>query len=75
MSQSLITSSLGTGLAAFGDFGIEVKRVFYQEPLPASAILMDPYNGFGFGGAIAAGIAGVGGFGGDRRFLNDAFKL
>ena len=69
MSQSLITSSLGTGLAAFGDFGIEVKRVFYQEPLPASAILMDPYNGFGFGGAIAAGIAGVGGFGGAEGFL------
>ena len=69
MSSSKITSSLGTGLAAFGSSGLEVKRVFYQEPLPASAILMDPYNGFGFGGAIAAGIAGVGGFGGGEGFL------
>tara|TARA_B100000787_G_scaffold105193_1_gene78001 strand:- start:3625 stop:4830 length:1206 start_codon:yes stop_codon:yes gene_type:complete len=69
MSSSKITSSLGSGSKAFGDFGIEIKRVFYQEPLPASAILMDPYNGFGFGGAIAAGIAGVGGFGGGEGFL------
>ena len=56
-----------TGSAA--EFGIEVKRVFYQPPYPASALFLSPYNGFGFGGAIAAGIAGVGGFGGDFGFL------
>jgi len=48
---------------------IEIKRVFYQEPVPASAQYLDPYTGFGFGGAIAAGLAGVGGFGGDMGYL------
>jgi len=43
--------------------GMEVKRVFYQPPFPASARYLDPYNGFGFGGAVAAGIVGFGGFG------------
>ena len=42
---------------------IEVKRVFYQDPLPASALYLNPYDSFGFGGAIAAGMIGVGGFG------------
>ena len=45
------------------DAGIEVKRVFYQPPFPASARYLDPYDGFGFGGAVAAGIVGFGGFG------------
>jgi len=49
--------------------GIEIKRVFYQEPIPASAQFLDPYSGWGFGGAIAAGMAGVGGFGGAEGFL------
>lgn len=51
------------------NLGLEVKRVFYQEPVPASAALLSPYGGFGFGGAMAAGIAGVGGFGGGMGFL------
>tara|TARA_R100001244_G_scaffold73314_1_gene58949 strand:+ start:361 stop:1533 length:1173 start_codon:yes stop_codon:yes gene_type:complete len=42
---------------------IEVKRVFYQDPLPASALYLNPYDSFGFGGAVAAGMIGVGGFG------------
>ncbi len=45
------------------DAGIEVKRVFYEPPFPASARYLDPYDGFGFGGAVAAGIVGFGGFG------------
>jgi len=56
-----------TGSAA--EFGIEVKRVFWQPPYPPSAMFMSPYNGVGLGGAMAAGIAGVGGFGGDFGFL------
>ncbi len=48
---------------------IEIKRVFYQEPVPASAQYLDPYNGFGFGGTIAAGLVGVGGFGGESYLL------
>ena len=48
---------------------IEIKRVFYQEPVPASAQYLDPYNGFGFGGTIAAGLVGVGGFGGESTLL------
>ena len=57
MSQSGLTGS---------DYenGIEIKRVFYQEPYPASARYLDPYNGFGFGGVLAAGVVGIGGFGG-----------
>ena len=51
------------------NLGLEVKRVFYQEPVPASARLLSPYGGFGFGGAMAAGITGLGGFGGGMGFL------
>ena len=49
--------------------GIEIKRVFYEPPIPASAQYLDPYTGFGFGGTIAAGLVGVGGFGGDYSYL------
>ena len=49
--------------------GLEVKRVFYQPPFPASARYLDPYNGFGFGGAVAAGIVGFGGFGQGMGYL------
>ncbi len=69
ISESQITSSLGTGSAAYGDKGIEVKRVFYQEPYPASARYLDPYNGFGFGGVLAAGVMGIGGFGDGLGYL------
>tara|TARA_R110000803_G_scaffold46480_2_gene97547 strand:+ start:960 stop:2150 length:1191 start_codon:yes stop_codon:yes gene_type:complete len=48
---------------------IEIKRVFYQEPVPASAAYLSPYNGWGFGGGVAAGIAGLGGMGGGTGFL------
>ena len=48
---------------------IEIKRVFYQEPVPASARYLAPYDGFGFGGAVAAGITGMGGFGGGMGYL------
>ena len=48
---------------------IEIKRVFYQEPIPASARYLDPFDGFGFGGVAAAGIMGLGGFGGSMGYL------
>ena len=48
---------------------IEIKRVFYQEPIPASARYLDPYDGFGFGGVAAAGLTGLGGFGGGMGYL------
>ena len=48
---------------------IEIKRIFYQEPLPASARYLDPYNGFGFGGSAAAGMREMGGFGGGMGYL------
>ena len=48
---------------------IEIKRVFYEEPTPASARYLSPYDGFGFGGAAAAGVTGLGGFGGAGGFL------
>jgi len=45
---------------------IEIMRVFYENPRPPSATFMNSYDGFGFGlgGAVAAGIDGVGGLGG-----------
>ena len=48
---------------------IEIKRVFYQEPIPASARYLAPFDGFGFGGVAAAGLMGMGGFGGSMGFL------
>ena len=48
---------------------IEIKRVFYQEPIPASARYLDPFDGFGFGGVAAAGLMGLGGFGGSMGYL------
>tara|TARA_Y100000114_G_scaffold42208_1_gene37571 strand:- start:13 stop:1206 length:1194 start_codon:yes stop_codon:yes gene_type:complete len=49
--------------------GIEIKRVFFQEPVPASARFLDPFDGFGFGGVAAAGLLGLGGFGGSMGYL------
>ncbi len=48
---------------------IEIKRIFYQEPVPASARYLAPHNGFGFGGVAAAGMMDVGGFGGGMGHL------
>ena len=48
---------------------IEIKKVFYQEPVPASARYLGAYEGFGFGGAAAAGMSGLGGFGGGMGYL------
>ena len=48
---------------------IEIKRVFFQEPTPASARYLDPFDGFGFGGVAAAGLLGLGGFGGQIGYL------
>ena len=48
---------------------IEIKRVFYQEPVPASARYLAPFDGFGFGGAVSAGLMEMGGFGGSGGFL------
>ena len=48
---------------------VEIKRVFYQEPVPASARYLDPYDGFGFGGVAAAGLMEMGGFGGGMGYL------
>ena len=65
--ETFMTASGFTG-SAYAD-GIEVKRIFYENPIPASAQYLDPYTGFGFGGTIAAGLVGVGGFGGDYSYL------
>jgi hypothetical protein len=65
--STFMTASGLTGSAY--NLGLEVKRVFYENPVPASAQYLDPYSGFGFGGAIAAGIAGLGGFGGGTGYL------
>jgi hypothetical protein len=54
--ENFMTASGFTG-SAYSE-GIEVKRVFFQEPVPASAQYLDPYTGFGFGGSIAAGLVG-----------------
>ena len=65
--EHFMTASGITG-SAYSE-GIEVKRVFYQEPYPASARYLDPYNGFGFGGVLAAGVMGIGGFGDGLGYL------
>jgi len=67
---SFSTFMSGSGLTG-SDYvhGLEVKRVFYQPAFPASARYLDPYNGFGFGGAVAAGIVGFGGFGQGMGYL------
>jgi hypothetical protein len=65
--STFMTSSGLTGSQY--NLGLEVKRVFYENPVPASAQYLDPYSGFGFGGAIAAGVAGLGGFGGGTGYL------
>jgi hypothetical protein len=65
--STFMTSSGLTGSEY--NLGLEVKRVFYENPIPASAQYLDPYSGFGFGGAIAAGISGLGGFGGGTGYL------
>jgi hypothetical protein len=48
---------------------IRIERVFFQPPVPASQRFLSPYDGFGFGGAVAAGITELGGFGGGIGFL------
>lgn len=75
LTSSIQDYSFSTFMTASGltgsqyNLGLEVKRVFYENPVPASAQYLDPYSGFGFGGAIAAGIAGLGGFGGGTGYL------
>ena len=65
--QTFMTASNLTGSEY--NLGIEVKRVFYQTYRPASTALLDPYDGFGFGGVMAAGIIGIGGFGNGLGYL------
>ena len=67
---SFSTFMTGSGLTG-SDYihGLEVKRVYYEPKFPASARYLDPYNGFGFGGAVAAGIVGFGGFGQGMGYL------
>ena len=48
---------------------IEIKRVFFQPPVPASARYLNPYDYFGFGGVASAGLLGLGGFGGGQGYL------
>jgi len=75
LTSSIQDYSFSTFMTASGytgsqyALGLEVKRVFYQPPFPASARYLDPYNGFGFGGAVAAGIVGFGGFGQGMGYL------
>ena len=75
LTSSVQDYSFSTFMTASGltgsnyNLGLEVKRVFYENPIPASAQYLDPYSGFGFGGAIAAGITGLGGFGGGTGYL------
>ena len=49
--------------------GLEVKRVFYENPYPAGARFLGSNNGFGFGGVMAAGVMGLGGFGAEGGYL------
>ena len=65
--QTFMTGSGLTGSEYI--HGIEVKKVYYEPKFPASARYLDPYNGFGFGGAVAAGIVGFGGFGQGMGYL------
>ena len=65
--QTFMTGSGLTGSEY--ENGIEVKKVYYEPKFPASARYLDPYNGFGFGGAVAAGIVGFGGFGQGMGYL------
>jgi hypothetical protein len=51
---------------------IEIKRIFYQEPIPASARYLDPYDGFGFGGVVCCGFNGNGWIWRIRWIFNDA---
>jgi hypothetical protein len=75
LTSSVQDYSFSTFMTASGltgsqyNLGLEVKRVFYENPIPASARYLDPYSGFGFGGAVAAGITGLGGFGGGTGYL------
>jgi len=75
LTSSIQDYSFSTFMTASGltgseyNLGIEVKRVFYQTYRPASTALLDPYDGFGFGGVMAAGIVGVGGFGNGMGYL------
>ena len=48
---------------------IEIKRVFFEDPIPASARYLEPFHGFGFGGVAAAGLFELGGFGGGMGYL------
>jgi len=48
---------------------LEVKRIFYEEPVPPSARYLNPYDGFGFGGVASAGLLDLGGFGGGYGYL------
>ena len=64
------TFMTGSGLTGSEyQHGLEVKKVYYEPKFPASARYLDPYNGFGFGGAVAAGIVGFGGFGQGMGYL------
>jgi hypothetical protein len=49
--------------------GLEVKRVFYENPYPAAGRMLGAGDGFGFGGVMAAGIMGIGGFGAEGGYL------
>lgn len=70
LTSSIQDYDLNTWAQSEGITGsIEIKRVFYQEPIPASARYLDPYDGFGFGGVAAAGLTGLGGFGGGTGYL------
>ena len=65
--ETFMTSSGLTG----SDYihGIEVKRVFYENPYPAGARFLGANNGFGFVGVMAAGVMGLGGFGAEGGYL------
>jgi len=65
--ETFMTSSGLTGSEYM--HGIEVKRVFYENPYPAGARFLGANNGFGFGGVMAAGVMGLGGFGAEGGYL------
>ena len=75
LTSSVQDYSFSTFMTASGltgseyNLGIEVKRVFYQTYRPASVALWDPMDGFGFGGVMAAGMIGIGGFGNGSGYL------
>jgi hypothetical protein len=65
--QTFMTSSGLTGSEYI--HGLEIKKVFFQTSTPAASRFLGTNNGFGFGGVMASGVMGLGGFGAEGGYL------